>query len=72
MKKKNIIVCLATLMVLGTLCACESGQEAADEVSETVLDMASNEDKAEAAVDAFHEDGDAKEAEFDSILEGVQ
>ena len=72
MKKNKIITAMAGLTVLGFLIACSSPSDAAETVSDTVLDMASKEDEAEDAVNAFHEDGDAKEAEFDSILDSAQ
>lgn len=60
---------MSVLAVLACLYACENP---ADEVADTVMNMASQEDKAQDAVDASHAADDAVEAELDSILEGVE
>lgn len=56
---------LSAFAVLACLYACENP---AEEAADTVTDMASQEDKAQDALDASHAADDAVVAEFDEIL----
>ena len=49
-----------------TGCSCSNP---AEDAANTVEGMASQEDKAQDALDAFHSDADAKDAEYQEILD---
>ena len=64
----SLLVCASVIMPV-TGCSCSNpAQDAAD----TVEGMASQEEKAQDALDAFNADADAKGAEADAIFEMVE
>ena len=64
----SLLVCASFIMPV-TGCSCSNpAQDAAD----TVEGMASQEDKAQDALDAFNADADSKGAEADAIFEMVE
>ena len=69
MKKiKFIIATICTaLVVLAPMVAC--GDDPVDKACDTVEGMASQEDKAQEALDDFHQDADEKDAEYQEILD---
>ncbi|MBP5275221.1 MAG: hypothetical protein J6Z07_00305 [Lachnospiraceae bacterium] len=69
MKKiKFIIATICTaLVVLAPMVAC--GDDPVDKACDTVEGMASQEDKAQEALDDFHQDADDKDAEYQEILD---
>ena len=74
MKKnfKYLVLCLfvcASFIMPVTGCSCSNP---AEEAADTIEGMASQEDKAQDALDAFHENADDKEAEADAILDMVE
>ena len=73
MKKfKYLLLCLMILASIGmpvTGCSCSNP---VDDAADTIEGMASQEDKAQDAKDAFNADADAKGAEADAIFEMVE
>lgn len=70
---KKIFRLLGTVLSLAAVTTClYACNNPSDEAAEAVLDMAEQEDKAQEALDAFKADGNAKDAEFEQILEGVE
>ena len=66
---KYIIICFAVAVSCFfpiTGCSCNNP---AEDAANTVEGMASQEDKAQDALDAFHSDADAKDAEYQEILD---
>ena len=69
MKKIKFLIgsiCTA-LVVLAPMVAC--GDDPVDKACDTVEGMASQEDKAQEALDDFHQDADDKDAEYQEILD---
>ena len=73
MKKfKYLLLCLMILASIGmpvTGCSCSNP---AEDAADTIEGMASQEEKAQDAKDAFNADADAKRAEADAIFEMVE
>ena len=59
-------ICTA-LVFLAPMVAC--GDDPVDKACDTVEGMASQEDKAQEALDDFHQDADDKDAEYQEILD---
>lgn len=59
-------ICTA-MVVFAPMAACES--DPVDDACDTVEGMASQEDKAQEALDDFHQDADDKDAEYQEILD---
>ena len=64
----SLLVCASFVMPM-TGCSCSN--PAAD-AADTIEGMASQEDKAQDALDEFHQNADDKEAEADAILDMVE
>ena len=61
----SLLVCASFILPV-TGCSCSNP---AKEATDTIEGMASQEDKAQDALDAFHSDADAKAAEYQEILD---
>ena len=64
--KYLVITLMASLTFIAPLVACGNP---VDDAVDTVEGMASQEDKAQDALDEFHQDADEKDAEYQEILD---
>lgn len=64
----SLLICASVLMPV-TGCSCSNP---AEDAADTIEGMASQEEKAQDAKDAFNADADAKGAEADAIFEMVE
>ncbi|MBR6383563.1 MAG: hypothetical protein IKS56_06215 [Lachnospiraceae bacterium] len=64
----SLLVCASVIMPV-TGCSCSNP---AEEATDTIEGMASQEEKAQDALDAFNADADEKGAEADAIFEMVE
>ena len=64
----SLLVCASLIMPV-TGCSCSNP---AEDAADTIEGMASQEEKAQDALDAFNADADAKGAEADAIFEMVE
>ena len=64
----SLLVCASFTMPV-TGCSCSNP---AKEATDTIEGMASQEDKAQDALDEFHQNADDKEAEADEILDMIE
>ena len=68
--KYFVITLLVATSFIAPLTAC--GEDPVDQACDTIEGMASQEDKAQEALDDFHADADAKDAEAQEILDMVE
>ena len=68
-KMSAAALCLSASLVM--LAGCGEEEDVVDQACDAVVEMASQKDATQEALDNFHSDADAKESEADAILEGV-